>query len=55
MEAIFTVRLEKRQDRGGFVGRKCSIYRCLACGRTFDELEGEEGLESEADGDPSFD
>jgi hypothetical protein len=55
LDAMFTVRLVERPEGGGFVERKCAIYRCLACGRQFDEVEGEEGSEPEADGWPSYD
>jgi DNA-directed RNA polymerase subunit RPC12/RpoP len=34
--------------------RKCPVYRCHTCGRTFDEVEGKEGPELEEDGGPSF-
>jgi len=54
-DVIFTVRLLERPESGGFVERKCPVYRCLACGRTFDENDGEEGAEYEEDGGPSFD
>jgi DNA-directed RNA polymerase subunit RPC12/RpoP len=55
LEATFTVRLVERSEGGGFVERKCPYYRCLDCGRTFDEVEGEESSEFVEDGGPSFD
>jgi len=55
LEAIYTVRVVERPEGGGFVERKCPVYRCLDCGRQFDKVEGEEGSESEADGEPSYD
>jgi DNA-directed RNA polymerase subunit RPC12/RpoP len=43
LDALFTIRLVERPEGGGFVERKCAIYRCLVCGRQFNEVEGEEG------------
>lgn len=55
LEAMLTVRLLEQPEGGGFVERKFPIFRCLACGRQFSEMEGEEGSEPDADGEPSFD
>ena len=55
LDAMLTVRLVERPEGGGFVERRCAFYRCLACGRQFDEMEGEEGSALEEDGEPSFD
>jgi len=42
---------------GGGVGedKNFLVFRCLACGRGFDEIEAQEGLEPKLDGGPSFD
>ena len=43
LEAMFTVRPVERPKGGGFVERKCPVYRCLACGHDFDDVEAKEG------------
>ena len=55
LDAMFAIRIVERPEGGGFVERKCPFYRCLNCGREFNDIEGAEDSESEADGDPSFD
>jgi len=30
----------------------CLVYRCLLCGRAFDEIEAQEGTEADRDGRP---
>jgi hypothetical protein len=51
LEAMITVRVEERPEGGGFVERKCPIYRCLDCGREFNDIEGDEGSEFGEDGE----
>jgi len=52
-EAVLTIRIVERPEGGQWVERKCPVYRCHACGRTFDEVEAGEGPGE--DGEPSFD
>jgi DNA-directed RNA polymerase subunit RPC12/RpoP len=40
-EAIYTVRIVARPEGGPGREKKCAVYRCGACGHTFDEIEGE--------------
>jgi hypothetical protein len=55
LDAIYTVRIVARPEGGPGKEKKCAVYRCLACGRSFDEIEAEESPGSEEDGGPSFD
>jgi DNA-directed RNA polymerase subunit RPC12/RpoP len=55
LDAMITVRLVERPEGGPARERRCRVYRCLACGHSFDEIEAEEGPEPEEDGGPSFD
>lgn len=41
MEAIYTVRIVEQPAGGPGRSKKCALYRCGACGRPFDEIEGE--------------
>ena len=41
-EAVLTVRFVERPEGGQWAERKCPVYRCLDCRRSFDEMEGEE-------------
>jgi len=54
-EAVLTIRIVDRPEGGPGVKRKCPVYRCLACGRSFDEVEAQESQEPEEGGGPSFD
>jgi len=54
-DAVITVRIVERPEGGQWVERKCPVYRCLAYGRTFDELEAQESPGLEEEGEPSFD
>jgi len=42
LETIFTVRLVERPEGGPLIERKCPLYRCMKCGRSFDEIEADE-------------
>lgn len=44
-EAVITVRLMTPTEGGPGVERKCPVFRCVACGRTFDEVKAEEAAE----------
>lgn len=46
-EAVITVRLVGRPEGGPGRERKCQVFRCLDCGRSFDEVEAGEGPETE--------
>ena len=54
-EAVITVRIVERPEGGQWAERKCPVYRCLACGHNFDEIEAEKGPEPEEGGRLSFD
>lgn len=43
LEARITVRIVEVSEGGPWVERKYPVYRCLACGHSFDEIESEEG------------
>ena len=53
LEARHTVRIVSRPEGGPGKEKKCAVFRCFACGRTFDEVEAGEGPGE--DGEPSFD
>ena len=55
LEARYTVRIVSRPEGGPGKEKKCAVFRCFACGRTFDEVEAGEGSELEEDGEPSCD
>jgi len=55
MEARYAVRIVERPEGSPGRERKCQVYRCLSCGRSFDELEAGEGPEPEKNGEPSYD
>jgi uncharacterized Zn finger protein len=44
-EAVITVRFVERPKGGPGKERLCPVYRCLDCGRTFDEVEAEENAD----------
>lgn len=53
LDAMFTVCPVELPEGGGFVQRKCPVYRCLKCGHDFGKMEAEESPELEEDGGPS--
>ena len=42
LEAIITIRLVEPPEGGPGIERICPLYRCIACGRSFDEIEAED-------------
>ncbi len=48
MEAMVTIRFIERSEDGPARERKCAVYRCLACGQTFDEMEAGDGPMADA-------
>ena len=38
-DALVTVRVVESPEGGPGVEKKCPVYRCAVCGRSFDELE----------------
>ena len=47
LDGIITLRLIERREGGPPEERECPLYRCLSCGRSFDEIEGGGGPDSE--------
>ena len=54
-EALYTVRIVTPPEGGRGTWRRCPVFRCMECGRTFDEVEAAEGPDQEEDGGPSWD
>jgi len=51
---MFTIRFVERPVGEPARQQKCPIYRCLACGRTFADVEAGEDVDPEEDSEPPF-
>jgi hypothetical protein len=50
LDARITIRIVPWPEGGPGREKKCQVYRCLDCGREFDEVEAEESRDEKAEG-----